>query len=97
VVLIGPETLSRKWVRYEIEETLRRKKGLLGITLEGIRQKDGLPDAWYQYATFGPFSPPNATHPVYSWNGQDGRNNMPGWIELAALQAGKQQPARQWL
>lgn len=81
VVLIGPETLNRRWVRYEIDETLRRKKGLLGITLEGIRQSNGQPDLWHQYAAYGPFSPPKPTHSVY---------NMPGWIELAFMQSGKQ-------
>lgn len=84
VVLIGPETLSRPWVRYEIDRSLEQKKGLLGITMEGIRQSDGYPDNWSLYDTYGPFVAPS-TVPIYSWIGQNGRQNLGAWIEAAAL------------
>lgn len=89
VVLIGPETLNRRWVRYEIDESLRRNKGLIGVTLEGIRQRDGLPDNWNQYATYGPFDARHQTHPVYSWLAHDGRSNLSNWVSQAARDAGR--------
>lgn len=37
VVLIGAETSKRKWVNYEIEESYRRGKGLLGIYIHNVK------------------------------------------------------------
>jgi hypothetical protein len=31
VVLIGTETANRPWVKYEIEQSIARKNGLLGV------------------------------------------------------------------
>lgn len=36
-VLIGSETASRKWVKYEIEHAWRSNKGLLGIYIHNIK------------------------------------------------------------
>jgi hypothetical protein len=36
VVLIGAETAAREWVRFEIEESVREKKGLLGIYIDQL-------------------------------------------------------------
>ena len=35
VVLIGNQTAGSKWVKWEIQESARQKKGLLGIRLPG--------------------------------------------------------------
>src|SRR3989442_1153994 len=40
VVLIGQETATRPFVRYEIGESFRRKNGLLGIYIHRIRNSD---------------------------------------------------------
>ena len=89
VVLIGPETLGRRWVKYEIDESLRLKKGLLGVTLEGMRQRNGMPDIWTHYTAYGPFIRGQQTHPVYSWNNDNGRANLATWIEQAARKIGR--------
>lgn len=81
VVLIGAETHSRRWVNYEIEESRRRGNGLLGVHIDGLRdrlQRPGsrgrAPDLLIRYGG-----------PVYNWDrGQFGR-----WVEKAAIQAGK--------
>ena len=42
VVLIGEQTASRRWVKYEIEEAWKRGKGVVGIyihKLENFRKK----------------------------------------------------------
>jgi hypothetical protein len=45
VVLIGSDTWSRRWVRYEIFQTLKRGNSLFGIHINGIKGKDGLTKA----------------------------------------------------
>lgn len=41
VVLIGSETCVRRWVRYEIMKSVERGNGVLGIHINGIRDKYG--------------------------------------------------------
>lgn len=89
VVLIGPETLNRRWVRYEIDQSLHQRMGLIGVTLENMRQSDQRIDAWNRYASYGPFIQAKQTHPIYSWTADDGRQNLGRWIEQAALAAGR--------
>jgi hypothetical protein len=45
VVLIGAETYSRKWVRYEIIKSFDRSNGLLGIYIYNIKDKNGMIDS----------------------------------------------------
>jgi Thoeris protein ThsB, TIR-like domain len=37
VVLIGSETANRPWVKYEIEQSIARKNGLLGIYIHHLK------------------------------------------------------------
>ncbi|WP_235972245.1 TIR domain-containing protein [Spirabiliibacterium falconis] len=41
VVLIGEETASRKWVLYEIEQAWNNGKGVLGIYIHNLEDKNG--------------------------------------------------------
>lgn len=41
VVLIGKETAGRKWVKYEIEKSWNEEKGVLGIYIHNLKNKDG--------------------------------------------------------
>ena len=43
VVLIGAETASRKFVSYEVEQSIARGNGILGIRINNIKDKDGRP------------------------------------------------------
>ena len=88
-VLIGPETLGRKWVRYEIDQSLKTGKGLLGITIENMRQANGEADSWTRYTTYGPFAGSLHSAPIYSWIGGNGRQNLGRWIEDAAGKMGR--------
>ncbi|CAN5501816.1 hypothetical protein BH09SUM1_BH09SUM1_01160 [soil metagenome] len=40
-ILIGTETYSRKWVRYEIFKSLQKGNKLIGIYIHKIKDKDG--------------------------------------------------------
>lgn len=41
VILIGSETASRRWVRYEIEEAWKRGKGIVGIYINKLKNSQG--------------------------------------------------------
>ena len=80
-VLIGSETSNRPWVRYEIERSIERGNGLLGVHIHTIkdqsqrRSKRGVvPEA---LRTGG--------YRIYDWN----RSNFGRWVEHAAIDAGK--------
>jgi hypothetical protein len=44
-VLIGEDTWSQRWVRYEIVRTVEAGHGLLAVSLGGIPDRDGRPGA----------------------------------------------------
>ncbi|MFB8386910.1 TIR domain-containing protein [Microbacterium sp. NPDC055910] len=82
VVLIGKETASRPYVKYEIEQSIARGNGLLGIRIEKIKDIRGNVD------DAGP-NPLPAGYPMYLWNKDDGYTNLGVWVERAAKAAGK--------
>ncbi|AKN29957.1 TIR-like domain protein [Clostridium carboxidivorans P7] len=41
VVLIGETTSGRKWINYEIEKAYELKKGIVGIYIHNLKDKDG--------------------------------------------------------
>ncbi len=43
-VLIGAETANREYVSYEIEESVARGNGIVGIRINNIKDKDGRMD-----------------------------------------------------
>ena len=65
VVLIGSETAHRTWVRYEIDQSIRRVNGLLGIYIHHLEDRDGMT------STRGdkPAVPLSVEFPCYDWDG----------------------------
>jgi hypothetical protein len=41
VVLVGSETANRKWVKYEITRSWELGKGVVGISIHNLKDKDG--------------------------------------------------------
>lgn len=81
VVLIGSQTASRRWVRYEIQKSIERGNGLLGIRVHAIKDHNGHSSRRGEI----PESLRNGGYPVYDWNaGQLGNA-----VEVAAIKAGK--------
>ena len=75
VVLIGAETASRKYVSYEIEKSVARGSGLLGIRVHNIKDRDGRTDP----AGPVPDALTKTRAPVYVWEyGKIGE-----WVEKA--------------
>lgn len=94
VVLIGQETADRPWVIHEIIESHNKRNGLLGIRIHNVKDLHG------RYSSQGsnPFDNVSITstgkrlseiYPVYDWVTDNGRENMPSWIETAARAAGR--------
>lgn len=80
-VLIGAETAQRKYVAYEIEQTIARGNGLLGIYIDDIQDQNGR-------TTFRGAVPEalrRAGAPVYVWD----QRQFGDWVEAAAKKAGK--------
>jgi hypothetical protein len=65
VVLIGTETADRPWVKYEIEESIKRKNGVLGIHIHQLKNQNG------ETSTCGPKPavPWDIEFPSYDWDG----------------------------
>lgn len=80
-VLIGTETASRKWVDYEIQRSVERGNGLVGIYIDGIKDKDGKTSVRGAV----PKRLSDAAAPVYVWD----RDKFGAWVEAAAKKAGK--------
>lgn len=82
VVLIGRETASRSYVKYEIEQSIARDNGLLGVRIEKIKDVSGNVDD-------AGANPLPSEYPLYLWNKDDGYTNLGSWVEKAAKAAGR--------
>jgi len=78
-VLIGAETANRKYVSYEIERSIARGNGILGVRINNIKDKDGRTDP--------PGSIPEALTkagaPVYTYE----YGKLGDWVENAYKKA----------
>lgn len=82
VVLIGKETSTRPWVKYEIKRSIELGKGLIGIDISKIKDRDGNTDETGS-------NPLPTGYRKYLWNNENGRENLGKWIEEAAIKARK--------
>ncbi len=81
VVLVGALTCGSRWVMYEIEQSVKRGNGLLGVDISKIKDFAGqTSDRCGQIPAGCNF---------YLWNNNDGFHNLGTWIEAAAKAAGK--------
>lgn len=65
VVLIGSHTAERPWVKYEIEQSIARNNGLLGIYIHHLRDQDGNYSFWRGTKPAVPFG---VEFPAYDWD-----------------------------
>ena len=85
-VLIGAETANRKYVNYEIEKSIERGNGVLGIRIHGIRDQNGNVD----FAGTVPAKLSSGGYSVYTWE----RDKFGDWVEVAYTEA-KDKKARE--
>jgi hypothetical protein len=81
-VLIGANTASRRWVKYEIRESIRLGKGLFGVHVYRIKDQNG------KESTQGE-NPLSSEYRVYLWNSDNGAENLGRWVDAAYDQANK--------
>jgi len=81
VVLVGAKTCSSRWVKYEIEQSIARGNGLLGIDVSKIKGIDGTTTDRCGQIPKG--------YEFYLWNNHEGHKNIGKWIEQAAKAAGR--------
>ena len=75
-VLIGSDTASRRWVKYEIDQSLDRDNGLFGIYIHNIEDQNG------DIATKGS-NPLPSGYKTYDWVYDDGYENLGSWVDKA--------------
>ncbi len=66
VVLIGTETASRPYVKYEIEQSIQRNNGLLGVYIHHLKSP---PDNRVSPRGPKPAIPQGVEFPSYDWDG----------------------------
>lgn len=81
VVLVGEKTCDSKWVKYEIEKSIEKGNGLIGIDISKIKDLQGDTSERCEQIPKG--------YKFYLWNKDKGYENMGDWIEEAAKEAGK--------
>jgi hypothetical protein len=67
VVLIGTETAGRPWVKYEIEQSIARKNGLVGVYIHHLKNQK------QETSSRGPKPtvPWGVEFPAYDWDAKD--------------------------
>ena len=81
VVLVGEKTCDSKWVKYEIEKSIEKGNGLIGIDISKIKDLQGDTSERCEQIPKG--------YKFYLWNKDKGYENMGDWIEEAAKEAEK--------
>src|SRR6266487_3699250 len=105
VVLIGRHTATRPYVQYEIRQSMRNRKGLLGIHIHSIRDRNlrttlkghnpldaftvTRDDLWFWWLGMKSEQRLSDIFQTFDWEQDDGRSNMPEWIEEAARRANR--------
>lgn len=80
-VLIGKSTAHRKYVNYEIEQSLRRGNGLLGIRIHSLANQDGRTDEPGEI----PEALKRSKAPIYDWD----REQFGSWVQKAYRRAAR--------
>lgn len=87
VVLVGSETATRPWVKYEIESSIAQKKGIVFIDLDGMKTTQGFlyrsgasPANWTLNKTGQSLS---TYYKSYNWARNSGYQNIAQWVEDA--------------
>ncbi len=96
VVLVGSETNTRDYVKYELQKSYARGNGMLGIYIHNCKDKSGNTSTKgsNQFGEIGKDDRGNAVYfsvayPTYDWVNDNGYQNIGTWIEAAATKAGR--------
>lgn len=91
VLLIGQRTAQRKWIQYEISESVERGNGLLGVYINGLRDQHGVvsrrgnnPLDTIHFIKEGTKVSASQLYQTYDWIYNHGFENFASWVEQAA-------------
>lgn len=91
VVLIGSETLNRKYVQYEILESYKKGKAIIGVQIGDIKDLSGMTSSSQsKYTKIGKYDNGedilfnDVIKGFYNYSSEDGYSNLGKWIEDAA-------------
>lgn len=82
VVFIGYKTAGRKFINYEIQKSIERGNGIIGVKIHHLKDKDGNTDPEGET----PYKLTANSYKVYKYTNHE---NLAEWIEKAAEAAGK--------
>jgi len=95
-VLIGEQTANRPAVHYEIQQSIDRGNGILGIRIDQIKDLRGdtsqpgpNPLDEHYVSDGAKLVPLSSVVPTYDWVADDGYQNLGHWVEDAAVSAGR--------
>ncbi len=97
-VLIGTHTAYSRWVKCEIEKSIEKRNGLLGVYIHNVKDRHRLAsmkgESPFRQPPFNfvPTTNTNLVYPCcsfYDWVNNHGYQNLGDWIEKAARQAGR--------
>lgn len=95
-VLVGAETASRPWVKYELKRTVEGGCGLLAVRIHGIKDLQGNVDTkganpldGLTVTVDGKPRLASLYYDIYDWIADDGYKNFGKWVEAAAKKPGK--------
>ena len=77
VVLLGQETAGRKWVKFEIKESIERKNALVGVRIHRLKDQRGRKDTQGHV----PKALTDRRVEIYDWEGQG--TDLGEWVEEA--------------
>jgi MTH538 TIR-like domain (DUF1863) len=96
VVLIGNQTYTRPHVDYEIDQSYKLGKGILGIRIHNLKNKEGFIDQpgmnplELKKISEGTIRKSlSSIYRTYDYVNDDGYKNLGTWIEAAAKAAGR--------
>ena len=94
-VLIGSETASRKYVKYEIDRSIQRGNGLVGIYIHNLKDRYGNtaikgrnPFDNLSWNKNGQNVYLSSYYSTFDWVADRGYENFGRWVEEAAKRAG---------
>lgn len=95
VVLLGTNTLERKFIQYEIYKSLKRGNGILGVFINDIKDLNGKTSVRCNVHTtirkgdyiIGYFS--DICDEIHNYVTEDGYNNLGKWVDSVAKKKGK--------
>ena len=82
VVCIGAKTAGRKFINYEIQKSIDRGNGILGVQIHHLKNFAGETDS----VGDTPALLTKHSYPIYKY---DNHTKLKEWIEMAAKAAGK--------